>query len=94
MAYIKGGRGKKAPYDSIVMRIPVPLKETIESIIEHYRESLDIETALGEDQRVKNDIPDIETALDLARSILSQKKSAKISLAKLLTALYSKDIVL
>lgn len=37
----KGGRGKKAPYETTHMRIPLPLKLQIEKLIEDYRLSLD-----------------------------------------------------
>lgn len=34
----KGGRGKKAPYDSTHYRIPTPLKPLIEELAANYRE--------------------------------------------------------
>jgi hypothetical protein len=34
----KGGRGKKAPYQTIHYRIPQPIKPVVESLAEHYRE--------------------------------------------------------
>lgn len=37
----KGGRGKKAGYSTIVMRVPAPLKSQIEKLIEEYLVSLD-----------------------------------------------------
>ena len=42
----KGGRGKKAPYETTHMRVPLPLKAQIEKLIEDYRLSLDNETDL------------------------------------------------
>lgn len=35
--YIKGGRGKKAPYKTVVIRVPEPLQEAVEQLIETYR---------------------------------------------------------
>ena len=34
----KGGRGKKAPYDTKLARIPVPLAEQINPVVERYQE--------------------------------------------------------
>lgn len=34
----KGGRGKKAPYDTKLARIPVPLAEQINQLVERYQE--------------------------------------------------------
>lgn len=36
--YSKGGRGKKAPYQTIHYRIPEPIKPTVETLAERYRE--------------------------------------------------------
>lgn len=35
-----GGRGKKAPYDTALVRVPVPIKPEIEDLIERYRNSV------------------------------------------------------
>ncbi|MBD2482090.1 hypothetical protein [Planktothrix sp. FACHB-1365] len=37
--YIKGGRGKKAPYQTVVIRVPEPLKDIVEQLIEEYRQT-------------------------------------------------------
>jgi len=37
----KGGRGKKAPYETTCIRVPVSLKPKIQKMIEDYRLSLD-----------------------------------------------------
>lgn len=37
MAPFKGGRGKKAPYESTMVRIPVPIKPLIELLAESFR---------------------------------------------------------
>jgi hypothetical protein len=37
----KGGRGKKAPYQTTHIRVPLPLKAEIEKLIEDYRRSLE-----------------------------------------------------
>ena len=33
----KGGRGKKAPYETTHIRIPTPIKEEVESLIERWK---------------------------------------------------------
>jgi hypothetical protein len=35
-----GGRGKKAPYQTITIRVPLPIKDKVEKLIEEYRASL------------------------------------------------------
>jgi hypothetical protein len=35
-----GGRGKKAPYQTITIRVPLPIKDKVEKLIEEYRLSL------------------------------------------------------
>lgn len=37
MAIPVGGRGKKAPYETMQMRVPVPVKPLLEKIVEEYR---------------------------------------------------------
>ncbi len=36
--YSKGGRGKKAPYQTVHYRIPEPIKPTVEMLAEQYRQ--------------------------------------------------------
>lgn len=40
MDYCKGGRGKKAPYETITVRVPLPVKDKVDKIIEEYKLSL------------------------------------------------------
>ena len=37
----KGGRGKKAPYETKLMRVPVPLEEQIQEMIAQYQKHID-----------------------------------------------------
>lgn len=37
MNYFKGGRGKKAPYETIMLRVPLPLKPLVLKLAEEYR---------------------------------------------------------
>jgi hypothetical protein len=36
----KGGRGKKAPYEAQMMRVPVPIKPAIQRLIDDYKEEV------------------------------------------------------
>lgn len=33
-----GGRGRRAPYDTVMVRVPEPIKPKVEALIEEYRE--------------------------------------------------------
>jgi hypothetical protein len=90
MSYTKGGRGLKAPYETTHIRVPVPIKEKIQGMIDAYKESLD--PNVGSDSTDK--LLTRNEAIELANTILGQKKSARVSLSKLLTAIYGEDIVL
>lgn len=50
----KGGRGKKAPYTTIQMRVPTPLKDEVNLLIERYRaevlSGINVQTADEPDQ--------------------------------------------
>jgi hypothetical protein len=96
MKHTKGGRGKKAPYESVTVRVPLPIQEVIQKICDTYRDSLDIDIALAILSSSDSDsLPLSESkAIDLAQAVLRSKKSAKWSMSKLLSGIYSKDIVL
>lgn len=51
-----GGRGKKAPYETIQMRVPVPIKSEVEKLIEQYRAKvLNGETLVDVEQKPVNE---------------------------------------
>lgn len=85
MAVNKGGRGVKAPYETTHVRVPLPIKDKVQQIIDDYKN--------GTDSR-GNDIIEYEQALELAKEILKHKKSARVSLKNLLTGIYGKDVTL
>lgn len=64
----RGGRGKKAPYDSMHYRIPMPLKPAIESIASRYRDLVN-----------DYDYPDnpdlINAAIDVTDNLAINKKA-------------------
>jgi hypothetical protein len=82
MSANKGGRGLKAPYETTHVRVPLPIKEKVQQIIDDYKN--DIVDA-------GNDILEYEDAVELAKKILKSKKGAAISLSKLLTGIYRVD---
>ena len=87
-----GGRGKKAPYETQVIRVPVPIVPQVEKFIESYRVSVvsDEEDNLEEKSNVPSEVAVLtySDALQRAKEIVNQGKSARISLAKLLQLLY------
>lgn len=82
-----GGRGKKAPYESTHVRVPLPIKSEVEMLIAQFREG-------GNEETEQNSLASLEEALQIAGFILKQKKGAKISLEKLLTSIYKVPVTL
>lgn len=79
-----GGRGIRAPYETTHIRVPIPIKPEVERLIERYR--------IGENTDDINPITGLESASVIAKNILGQKKSARVSLSKLLTAIYGQNV--
>lgn len=92
-----GGRGHKVPYRSRTVRVPEPIIEQIQTICHNYREAV----FKGDLKNIEHqEIPKLsqsinpltkEQAIREARKIISQRKSPRISLEKLLRILYSDD---
>lgn len=91
-----GGRGKKAPYETAVIRVPVPLVPKVEKLIDDYR-NLTIKGEESESDKYPK-LPAASTlttyseALEEAKKILTantkSKKSTADCIAKLLQVLY------
>ena len=81
-----GGRGKKAPYETLIMRVPVPLVSQVEQIVNNYRS----EVIAGIPARQK--LINRDDAVQEAKKILNGKKSARQSVLKLLQVLYGNDV--
>jgi hypothetical protein len=81
----KGGRGKKSPYETTHVRLPVPLKPLIEQIIEEFYEKGKVSDS---------GLMPLSESIEIARQVLNQKKSARISIEKLLTAIYQTEVKL
>ena len=82
-----GGRGKKAPYETTHLRIPVPIKPDIEKLIDSYRLFVidGIETQ-------DNGLMSVEDAKLLTRKLIKAKTSKIDTLIKLLTSIYGVEI--
>lgn len=85
MAVWRGGRGVKAPYETTHVRVPLPIKDQVEEIVQSFKDG-----RLAE----KEESMSIDEAVENARRILKQKKSARVSMESLLTAIYRKDVCL
>lgn len=81
-----GGRGRKAPYVTTHVRVPEPLKHEVEKLIRQFHEG----GKLDDSKRLTS----LESAVDIAHEILTQKKSARVSMSKLLTAIYGESVEL
>jgi hypothetical protein len=81
-----GGRGRKAPYTTTHVRIPEPLKDEVKRLVEVFHNGT-AETRL-------KPLTTLGDAIAIAQNILMQKKSARVSIEKLLTALYDTEIKL
>ncbi len=84
MTVWRGGRGVKAPYETTHVRIPVAIKDQVESLSKAYKDGSLQDT----------EVLPFDEALELARKIVKQKKSARISLESLLTSLYKRSVCL
>lgn len=61
-----GGRGKRAPYDTTQVRVPIPIKSAVEKLIAVYRESVLLDEADDRDvEATTNDLTEFLTALKL-----------------------------
>jgi hypothetical protein len=93
-----GGRGKKAPYNTVVMRIPEPLVEKVEKLVDWYRiaalEGIVTQDDLRRIEPWKSEYSCLgkSVAILKAKEILKRKQSAKQSLLKLLQVLYDSEI--
>jgi hypothetical protein len=88
----KGGRGKRAPYSTCIIRIPEALKRRVEILADDY-----ISAALAEvelfDRKDANAVTLVTyaEALQQSKQMLKGKKSASKTVAKLLQLLYGGD---
>lgn len=86
----KGGRGKKAPYQTTTIRVPVPLQSEFEARINEYCEFVvsGTQPPVKLDEALNLTKVSYSEAVAYAEDILKQKKSARKSIEKLLQVLY------
>jgi len=82
MVIPKGGRGVKAPYETVVMRVPKPLEADILEQVHNFREGK---------ERVLEEHVSKQDMIALAKSLMAAKKSKKLALEKLLQVFYKDD---
>ena len=90
----KGGRGKQAPYQTTTIRIPLPLKPSVDKLVEDYRSDVfsPILSAIAKNQDAP--IP-LNEAILKAQEILGDKKAnKKVTVKRLLEAIYGNKISL
>ena len=75
-----GGRGQKAPYKTRVIRVPEPIADKVEILIENFRISLANNQDSELDEFIVISLSDLQK---LSSDILRCKKSAKVSFEKL-----------
>ena len=90
MTIPKGGRGKKAPYETTQMRVPVPIKDRVSSLITKFRgevfgdlktdenlfESVDNTKISAEIESLQIEIQNLKTALEEANQQVDNLSSA------------------
>ena len=79
----KGGRGKKVPYHSCTVRIPEDLKETVESLVDDYRQFI----LEGIESKSKA-LPSIDEVRELSKQLLKGRTTRKDIIIKLVTSIY------
>ena len=90
----KGGRGKQAPYESKLVRIPEPLLDDVERLKDEFYGNAIAEDAITSGGGEAGRPPALVDALGIAQDILKSKKSARVSLERFLKALYGQDVTL
>lgn len=90
----KGGRGIKAPYRTVVVRVPEPIANRIEILCDTYR-TMSLAGEITQDDLLKFDsfgtsyssVPKV-TVVEEANKLLRAKKSKRDTIVKLLQLLY------
>jgi hypothetical protein len=89
-----GGRGHKAPYKTIVIRVPEPIAASVQRFVDITREKL-LKDEFVEGTSIQGEFPELRysklnyaEAVEEMNKIVKQRKSAKISMQKLLQVLY------
>ena len=98
MTFIKGGRGRKAPYESTHIRVPEPIKPRVEEMMERFKsfvaeEGLSVEEAISKiNSQPFEDCFSKQQIIESARFGLRSKKGAWVTVQKMLTSLFNKEV--
>jgi predicted RNase H-like nuclease (RuvC/YqgF family) len=76
MTIHKGGRGKKAPYETTQMRVPVPIKDQVNSLIAKFRGEVLDDSKTGENLFESVENSQLSLELDSLQSELQNLKRA------------------
>jgi len=82
MGILKGGRGQKAPWNTIMVRCPEPIKDKVSGMIDDWKQS-----QLDPDYQAQNQSLPSADLKPIVERILRQKKSARVSILALLSEL-------
>jgi hypothetical protein len=94
-----GGRGLRQSYETKVIRVPMPLVETINDLVEKFYTSYNPENPDSEllTDKVTSSLGvctvSKQDAITKAKVIISRKKSAKVSVLNLLQVLYQDKLL-
>jgi hypothetical protein len=89
-----GGRGKKAPYKTVVVRVPEPIADAVEQLAKNYRDAVsdgksgnEFTKITSSDECHRNELryDDVKLAMT---NVLKLKKGTKVSFDKLLQVLF------
>lgn len=81
-----GGRGCKG-VGTTHIRVPLPIEQQVRKLINDFYDDQDV-------LKPVNLLPSLEDASDTARNILLSKKSARVSMSKLLERIYGQEVEL
>lgn len=89
-----GGRGKKAPYETVQMRVPIPIKPKVEQLIQNYRDEILASESKSRTQNMQNTKPeyrfnDLERVIEqvLADTVVTRNGKDKGAVRRGLEAL-------
>lgn len=80
--HMKGGYRKKAPYSTVVVRLPEPLKAEVDRMISEFHEQLVTSNQDGVDKQVVTGNNLVSEVQQIIQSIEEEKAGFKIKSAK------------
>lgn len=80
--HMKGGQGKKAPYRTVVVRIPEPLKEQIDEMVMQFHKELVTSSKEGVDKEDVTGNNLVNAVQEVVTAIEEEKPGFKLKSAK------------